>query len=57
MGKIICDICGTSYPDTAQQCPICGCTREAAAQMLGEDFLLDETENVNLDRTNHLPSK
>lgn len=26
MNKIICDICGTSYPETAQQCPICGCT-------------------------------
>lgn len=24
MKKIICDICGTTYPDTAQQCPICG---------------------------------
>lgn len=38
MGKVICDICGTSYPDTADQCPICGCTRESAAQMLGNDF-------------------
>lgn len=28
MNKVICDICGTSYPDTAEQCPICGCTRE-----------------------------
>lgn len=24
MSKIICDICGTSYPDTADQCPLCG---------------------------------
>lgn len=24
MSKIICDVCGTSYPDTAPQCPICG---------------------------------
>ena len=24
MSKIICDVCGTSYPDTANQCPICG---------------------------------
>ena len=24
MNKIICDVCGTSYPDTANQCPICG---------------------------------
>ena len=25
MNKVICDVCGTSYPDTATQCPICGC--------------------------------
>ena len=27
MSKIICDVCGTSYPETASQCPICGCVR------------------------------
>lgn len=26
MAKIICDVCGTSYPETASHCPICGCT-------------------------------
>lgn len=29
MNKIICEFCGTSYPDTATQCPICGCVRPA----------------------------
>lgn len=29
MSKIICDVCGTSFPDTATQCPICGCVRNA----------------------------
>ena len=24
MSKIICDVCGTSYPETTKQCPICG---------------------------------
>ena len=24
MSKIICDVCGTAYSDTASQCPICG---------------------------------
>lgn len=24
MSKIFCDVCGTSYPDTSDQCPICG---------------------------------
>lgn len=27
MSKIICDVCGSSYADTATQCPICGCVR------------------------------
>ena len=24
MSKIICEVCGTSYPETSAQCPICG---------------------------------
>lgn len=24
MSKIICDVCGTKYPESAEQCPICG---------------------------------
>lgn len=27
MNKVICDVCGTSYPETASQCPICGCAK------------------------------
>ncbi len=27
MSKIICDLCGTSYAETATQCPICGTAR------------------------------
>ena len=27
MNKVICDVCGTDYPETAAQCPICGCAR------------------------------
>lgn len=42
MGKIICDVCGTTYPDTAERCPICGCTRDEAANMLGDELLMDE---------------
>lgn len=32
MNKIICDICGTTYPDTAEQCPICGYANNPADQ-------------------------
>lgn len=42
MSKIICDICGTTYPDSADSCPICGCSRDAASEFLGEDFLSEE---------------
>lgn len=42
MSKIICDICGTTYPDTADCCPICGCSRDAAASLLGDDLLMEE---------------
>ena len=44
MSKIICDICGTSYPDTADCCPICGCSRDAAGGLLGEDLLEDTAD-------------
>lgn len=42
MSKIICDICGTTYPDTADSCPICGCSRDAAAEFLGDEFISEE---------------
>lgn len=39
MNKIICDICGTTYPETAECCPICGCSRDSMDNLLGEDLL------------------
>lgn len=36
MNKIICDICGTTYPDTAQQCPICGYSNDGLEQSGGQ---------------------
>ncbi len=32
MSKIICDVCGTTYPETAAQCPICGCAKNTTQQ-------------------------
>ncbi len=37
MSKIICDVCGTSYPETATQCPICGCVRPGEVQTVVGD--------------------
>ena len=32
MNKVICDVCGTDYPETASQCPVCGCVRRGGSQ-------------------------
>ena len=32
MNKVICDVCGTTYPDTSAQCPICGSARNSVSQ-------------------------
>lgn len=42
MSKVICDICGTVYQDTADSCPICGYSRIMGTEELDEDFLLEE---------------
>ena len=42
MSKIICDICGTTYPETAECCPICGCSQDAASDFLGSEVIAEE---------------
>ena len=38
MNKVICDVCGTSFPETSEQCPICGCAKLPTAQtVVAED--------------------
>lgn len=32
MDKIICDVCGTTYPESAAQCPICGYAKPTKAK-------------------------
>ena len=40
MSKIICDVCGTSYPETAAACPICGCARPNSTNQVSADGTL-----------------
>ena len=42
MSKIVCDICGTEYPETELECPICGCTKESSAALLADTVLAEE---------------
>lgn len=32
MSKVICDVCGTAYPETAATCPICGSAKNSTEQ-------------------------
>ena len=36
MNKIICDICGTAYPETADKCPICGSAKQVEGSAVQE---------------------
>ena len=42
MNKIICDICGTTYPNSAECCPICGCSNDAAEDLHTEDMPFED---------------
>lgn len=52
MSRIICEVCGTSYPDTVAQCPICGCVKAAGKQTVAGDTELKKPENNKT--TNHV---
>ena len=54
MSKIICEICGTGYPETAECCPICGCSQTDAEKMTAEETLLEENA---VAMTGSLPRK
>ncbi len=45
MSKIICDVCGTSYQETANQCPICGCVRSADSSPVSSEVTAEATGN------------
>ena len=46
MSKIICDVCGTSYPETATQCPICGCVCSGEPVTVAGDTYDNETKET-----------
>ena len=46
MSKIICDVCGTTYAETADQCPICGCAKPDNAQIVTSEAADQETTST-----------
>ena len=45
MNKVICDVCGTTFPETATRCPICGCAKQPTAQSVITDDSQGLTES------------
>ncbi len=43
MSKVICDVCGTTYPETASACPICGCAKNTTEQTAADIAEQSET--------------
>lgn len=42
MDKVICEICGTTFPDDADKCPLCGCSRDFLLEDMGDAFPTEE---------------
>lgn len=55
MSKIICDVCGTRYPDTVEQCPICGYANVADSRKTAAEprkgVAVGQTESVPENHT------
>lgn len=47
MSKVICDICGTAYPETATQCPICGSAKVSGDQTAAGDASVAAGEDTS----------
>ena len=50
MSKIICDVCGTRYPESAEQCPICGRIRATGGKTAEDSFVMDEAQSSSRTR-------
>lgn len=51
MSKVICDVCGTSFPETSAQCPICGSAANGdAAATVGAESAAEAGSGYNYVR-------
>lgn len=53
MEKVICDVCGTDYPETAAQCPICGCARGDGGQTSAGNTTAEERPAYTYTKGGH----
>ena len=44
MNRVICDICGTEYPENAERCPICGYLRQGTEKLAVSQEVVERTK-------------
>ncbi|MBQ9762636.1 MAG: Ig-like domain-containing protein [Oscillospiraceae bacterium] len=57
MNKVICDVCGTDYPESSAQCPICGSAnagtgQTSAGNTVGEELQHTPTKGGHFSKAN-----
>lgn len=54
MNKIVCNVCGTSYPENAAQCPICGFSRstDIDSSISGEERMYTHVKGGRFSKAN-----
>ena len=57
MEKIICDVCGTSYPETSLQCPICGCAKPETGKVAADGDSVSEAGKYTAVKGGRFSSK
>lgn len=57
MSKVICDVCGVTYPETASVCPICGTAKATTAQTAARMDLQDEEDAVSYTKGGHFSKR
>lgn len=57
MKNVICDICGTAYPENATNCPICGSSREYALENAAEGISQETADLLAAEETVAVPRR
>ena len=47
MSKVICEICGTAYPDTETECPVCGFEKPETAEFAPDEMEVQASESAS----------
>ena len=53
MNQIICDACGSKYPETDERCPVCGFARQGNEKVVAASAAEPVAVKAPVDRSRH----